>query len=279
MNDNSAQTGERTSALRAFWTLYRLGLRQGLAGKKKYAAVFVALIPTAIAVFWGTAFSDNEFEVEDVWMMFWRLGNWGILGTGLILVSLLMACSAFSDEVDSRTIFYLFSKPLPKWWIVIGKFLSSVTITFIVFAMSVCLTYAALAFLTPWVDVKANLDALAGFIVVALIGSIAYCAIFTFLGAVLRHPLLVSFSIAFIWEGVVANFPMRLEKVTVVNNLRAVLWGMFNGPHIRSVLDVDVELPSAASSLVRLGVCTAIFIVLAAIAVTHKSYEGREPTH
>jgi ABC-2 type transport system permease protein len=282
MSDVAVTTEPRCSMISSIWTLYRLGLRQGLAGKKKYAAGLIALLPVGIALFWVCVMPEAARTPEATVNIFWKCASNAGLQLALILVSLIMACSSFSDEVDSRTIFYLFSKPMPKWWVVIGKFMSSTTITFAVVAVSILLTFGAIAVEMPSEARSECLKALAGFLVVALAGSASYCAMFTFIGAELRHPFLASFTIAFFWELIAANMPIHVDSVTIANNLRGILWEHFRTPLVRGDVfydGYDWEPLKAATSLIRLGVFTAVCLALGCVAAMFKSYEGKEPTH
>jgi ABC-type transport system involved in multi-copper enzyme maturation permease subunit len=179
-----------------------------------------------------------------LWLLFLRfavpvLGVW--YGTSLI-----------ADEVDEKTITYLFVRPIRRGSIVIGKYLAYLACTSCVVLGAVMLVYLSAvssAADRPDAPLWPALGAL-------VLGLAAYGALFAFMGASLRRPLVLGLIFAFGWEQVALLVPGYLRRFTLAYHLEAVLQ----------------QAPSAATSLAWLLAITAGCLLLATRAVERREY-------
>src|SRR5262245_18365430 len=93
-----------------------------------------------------------------------------------------------ADEVEDKTITYLFVRPIPRRAIVLGKYLA-----YLVCASSVVLPAVTVAFLlmVPFGDMASALVPLLGDLGVLAIGLAVYGALFVLAGVILRRSLVV----------------------------------------------------------------------------------------
>lgn len=179
-----------------------------------------------------------------LWLLFLRfavpvLGVW--YGTSLI-----------ADEVDEKTITYLFIRPIRRGAIVVGKYLAYLACTSLVVLGAATLVYVALVMRSPPGD---SVSLPKGLAVLAL-GLAAYGALFAFIGASLRRPMVAGLIFAFGWEQVALLVPGYLRRFTLAYHLEALFRGT----------------PAALAGLFWLLAITAGCLLLATRAVERREY-------
>jgi ABC-type transport system involved in multi-copper enzyme maturation permease subunit len=179
-----------------------------------------------------------------VWLLFLRfavpvLGVW--YGTSLI-----------ADEVEEKTITYLFVRPIRRGAVIAGKYLAYLVCTTIVVLGAVTLVYAAVMSRTPLPE-SVNLPKHLG---VLALGLAAYGAFFALIGASLKRPMVVGLVFAFGWEQVALLVPGYLRRFTLAYHLEAVFRGT----------------PAALTSLFWLLALTVGCLLLATRAVERREY-------
>lgn len=98
----------------------RLALRQFLNGPRKWLLLLLgAVFPGIISIF---AFAVEHGPVNPFLQIFEGI----YLSVILLLIALLGATSGFSGDAEDGTIVYLFTRPTPRWAIVVGKWLGTV---------------------------------------------------------------------------------------------------------------------------------------------------------
>ena len=192
----------------------------------------------------GGRVSPAEMFDTILWVLFLRfavpvLGVW--YGTSLI-----------ADEVEEKTITYLFVRPIRRGTVVVGKYLAYLACTSIVMLGAVALVYVAIIMGSAFPEDVSLTRALA----VLALGLAAYGALFAFMGASLRRPLVSGLVFAFGWEQVALLVPGYLRRFTLAYHLDAVFR----------------ESPTASTSLFWLLAITAACLLLAARAVEHREY-------
>ena len=179
--------------------------------------------------------------------------------------------SLIADEIEDKTITYLFTRPIPKGSVLMGKFLAYLACTIFVVLPSVVIVYLSIAPLRgslggSFVDLLKDLALLA-------IGLAVYGAVFAFIGARFKRPLLVGLIFIFGWEQTALVFPGYLKKFTVAYYLQAMVpHAMPNDTVVSMIQGIFRETPSLAESLIWLAVILVVFLWLASVSVERKEY-------
>jgi ABC-type transport system involved in multi-copper enzyme maturation permease subunit len=179
--------------------------------------------------------------------------------------------SLIADEVEDKTITYLFTRPIPKGAVLVGKYLAYLACTFFVVLPSVVLVYL---FIVPMRGTLAGsfLDLLKDLALLA-IGLAVYGAVFAFIGARFKRPLLVGLIFIFGWEQMALAFPGYLKKFTVAYYLQGMVpHAMPNDNVISLIQGIFRESPGLVESLIWLAVILAVFLWGAAVSVERKEY-------
>ncbi len=180
--------------------------------------------------------------------------------------------SLIADEVDDKTITYLFTRPVPRGAILIGKYLAYVACTTLLVLPSVILVYFLVVPLGGG-SIGESFPALLEDLGMLIVGLIAYGAVFAWVGARLKRPLVVGLVFAFGWEPAVLLFPGYLKQVTVAYYLQALVpHAMPQDSAVSILMQMFREVPPVATSLTYLAVIVAIALWFAARAVELKEY-------
>ena len=243
-----------------FWTgvarIFPVSLGQMVRSRR---TLFVALIVggpvlLAVAARLGAVTATVRINGADVagagvfdtivWVLFLRfavpvLGVW--YGTSLI-----------ADEVEEKTLTYLFVRPIRRGAVLIGKYLAYLACTAFVVLPAVILVY--LAVVSRW-SIPESVHVL-NYLGILALGLAAYGALFALMGAALRRPLVIGLVFAFGWEQVALIVPGYLRRFTLAYHLEAVFR----------------DTAAAASSLFWLLGITAVCLLLATRAVERREY-------
>ncbi|WP_405144589.1 ABC transporter permease [Sphaerisporangium sp. NBC_01403] len=120
------------------------------------------------------------------------------IGTMLPLLGLIAGTGTIAPEIDDGTIIHLLSKPISRPVIATTKFLV---------AASMLAVFAAVpTFIAGYVLVRDEAGIASGFALGALIGGIAYAAVFLLLGVVTRHAVTIGIIYAVVWENLVGGY-------------------------------------------------------------------------
>jgi ABC-type transport system involved in multi-copper enzyme maturation permease subunit len=179
--------------------------------------------------------------------------------------------SLVADEVEDKTITYLFTRPIAKGAVLVGKYLAYLISTIFVVLPSVMLVYLLIVPMQgslggSFLDLVKDLTLLA-------LGLAVYGAVFAFIGAKFKRPLLIGLVFIFGWEQAALVFPGYLKYFTVAYYLQALVpHAMPNDTAVSLLQNIFRENPSLATSLLGLGVIWAVFLALAAWVVERREY-------
>lgn len=168
------------------------------------------------------------------------------------LLGVFYGTSLIADEVDDKTITYLFTRPIQRGAMLLGKYLAYLTCTTLVVLPAVTVVYLLLV---PFAEIPASFGQLLADLGILAVGLAAYGALFALTGAVLRRPLVIGLVFAFGWEQLALVLPGYLRRFTLAYHLQAVYQ----------------ETPSAVTGLLWL-----VFTLVACLAVAARAVERRE---
>ncbi len=268
--------GVLTSALRIF----DLSLNQMLWSRR---SVFLALLvggpvllaaairlATDLAPLFLHARRDPPIEGATLFgMMIWLL----YVRIIVPVLGVFYGTALIADEVDDKTITYLFTRPIPRRAVLIGKYLSYLACTTLLLLPSVVAVYFLIVPINEG-SIGRSFPLLVADLGVLVAGLIAYGAVFALVGARLKRPLVLGLVFAFGWEPGVLLVPGYLKRATVAYYLQALL------PHempldpgtIGVLTQMFDRFPSATESLAWLAAATVSALWRASRAVENREY-------
>jgi ABC-type transport system involved in multi-copper enzyme maturation permease subunit len=188
------------------------------------------------------------------------------------ILGVFFGTSLIADEVDDKTITYLFTRPVPRRAVLLGKYLAYVACTVLLVLPSVILVFFLIVPMGGSTIAGAFPSLVTDLGMLAL-GLIAYGAVFALVGTRLKRPLIVGLVFAFGWEPAVMLFPGYLKRLTVAYYLQALVNHEMPQDSAASVLlTLFHEVPSVAMSLLGLAVIVAVSLWFAGRAVENREY-------
>ncbi len=179
--------------------------------------------------------------------------------------------SLIADEVEDKTITYLFTRPIPKGAVLIGKYFAYMVCTLCVVLPSIMLVYLLIVPLQG--SLGAAFPDLLKDLALLSLGLAAYGALFAFIGAKFKRPLLVGLIFVFGWEQAALAFPGYMRYYTVAYYLQALVpHAMPNDGAMSLFQNLFRDTPGLFSALTGLIVIIATSLGLAAWVVERKEY-------
>ena len=202
-----------------------------------------------------------------IWLFFLRFS--------VPVLGVFYGTALIADEVEDRTITYLFTRPVRRGAVLMGKYLAYLACTGLVVLPSVMVVYFLLVPVGGG-SLGAAFPALVKDLGLLGLGLAVYGAVFALVGAWFKRPLLSGLIFVFGWEPVIVALPGYMKKFTVAHYLQALV------PHampqdsgtsvLQSILQVFGPPPSVWSSLVWLAVIWVTGLALATRVVERREY-------
>lgn len=171
-----------------------------------YRVVLAAKLPPKV----------TAFDLYGVIVAFYYVRN------VLPLAALFYATSLVADEVEGKTITFLLTRPLRRASILIGKFAAYAATTLCLSLPSTVATFFLLATAQGFEGLGARVPDLFRDLGTVALALLAYGALFTLLGVLLRRPVIPGLLFLFVWE-LVANLPGYMPRFTITAYLRSLI--------------------------------------------------------
>lgn len=179
--------------------------------------------------------------------------------------------SLIADEVDDKTLTYLFTRPVPRGAVLAGKYLAYLVCTVFVMVPSLIVVWLLV------VPIRGNLGNHFGDLVTDLglvtLGLAVYGAFFAWVGAALRRPLMFGLIYVFGWEWLCMALPGYMKRLTIAYYLEGLV------PHtmptespVAILQTLFRDPPTVATSLTGLILIGAVCLVMGMRTVGRREY-------
>lgn len=180
--------------------------------------------------------------------------------------------SLIADEVDDKTLTYLFVRPIHRASVLMGKYLAYVACTSLLILPSLTLVYLLIVPMRGG-QLGSTFPTLLADLGMLVAGLISYGAVFAFVGAWFKRPLVAGLIFALGWEPGVLIFPGYLKRFSVGYYLQALVPHAMPSESAASILlRVVRDVPSVSVSLWSLAFITAVMLWLAGRTVARREY-------
>jgi ABC-type transport system involved in multi-copper enzyme maturation permease subunit len=179
--------------------------------------------------------------------------------------------SLMADEVEDKTITYLFTRPIPRGAVLVGKYLAYLACTILVVLPSIVLVWLLIVPLRGSLGAS-GMDLVRDLGLVA-VGLAAYGAVFALIGAAMKRPLLVGLIFVFGWETLVMALPGNLKRISVSYYLQGLVpHAMPADSPLSLIQEIFRDSPGALTCLASLAVIEVVALWLAARTVARREY-------
>ena len=188
------------------------------------------------------------------------------------ILGIFYGTSLIADEVEDKTITYLFTRPISRSAVLLGKFLAYIASTVLIVLPAVMLIFFLVVPIGGGVIATAFPDLLRNLLLLAL-GLCVYGGLFAAVGAWIKRPVLVGLFFAFGWENFALALPGYLKHFTVAFYVQGLVQTAMPGDSLISTLQSFFrEAVSPLEALVTLGAILGISLWLAMRAVERREY-------
>jgi ABC-type transport system involved in multi-copper enzyme maturation permease subunit len=198
-----------------------------------------------------------------IWILFVRIS--------VPVLGVFYGTSLIADEVDDKTITYLFTRPIPRGAVLLGKYFAFLACTIFVVLPSVVIVWLLIvpiggSFGASFVDLVKDLALLA-------LGLAIYGAVFALIGTVLKRPLLVGLALVIVWEPLTMALPGYLKLYTVAYYLQGLVPHAMPANTTMSVIQSFFqESPGFARAIITLALIGISSLWLGTRAIERKEY-------
>ncbi|MDE2835891.1 MAG: ABC transporter permease subunit [Chloroflexota bacterium] len=221
--------------------LFILALRQAVTRRKIALLIVLAFLPLGLAVILDSTVAEGGTLIGPV------LGGL-VISVTLPITVMVLATSAFGNEVEDRTLSLLTTKPVPRWTIVLSKFAASVVVA----APLMAVVAAVITMMDP--DGVGNAPVAAAIGVV--VGVVAYASAFTWLGLLTTRALGFGLVYVLLWEALITSFLSGTRYLSI----RSYIFGTAHGLNDQAFgEDLTIAMTPA---LVGAALVTVVFFLL-----------------
>jgi ABC-2 type transport system permease protein len=186
----------------------------------------------------------------------------------LPLAALFYATALIADEVDGKTLTFLITRPVRRSAILCGKFAAYVATTLALSLPSVVVSFFLLATANGMAGIGSKVPDLFRDLGVMALALLAYGALFTLVGVVLRRPVIPGLLFIFVWE-MLAYLPGYMPRFTLTAWLQSLIR---HRPAQGDLSGMFGQVLPAALSLQVLTLATAAFLGLALWIFSRREY-------
>ena len=183
--------------------------------------------------------------------------------------------SLIADEVEDKTITYLFTRPVSRGAVLFGKYLGYLICTGLVVLPSVVLVYFIVVPLLGG-SIGEHFPSLVIDLGLLGLGLAVYGSLFALVGAWFKHPLLTGLVFVFGWEPVATVIPGYMKNFTVAYYLQGLVPHAMPRNGTMSMIQPMLQTFQGSTSVwFNLGSLTILLVaalVAATWAVEHKEY-------
>src|ERR1043166_3711717 len=271
---NTGQAAESSSSLwlRQIAAIFRFELEKNFLGRRSILIYLLALLPLFPLLLLALVQPPgNE------WKDFNRYGEiYAIFYNGLILRTLVFFGSAwifmnlFRGELVDRSLHYYFLSAVRREVLVIGKYISGLVTSIILFTSTTVIAMVLLYF--PHVYSQSvryftegkGLTQLLTYAGITVLACLGYGAFFVFIGLFVRNPIIPAVLLYF-WEWLNFLLPPLLKKISVIHYLNSLV----PVPVSEGPFAVVAEPTPAYIAIPSMLVVTLLVLILAAYRIRH----------
>lgn len=248
----------------ATWFLFLSHLGTTMKSKRALLCFLIAMAPCLVAF---VAPPDRVPGTEIVWYV----GFVAVLQLATPLIGLIAGSSVLTEEIENRTLSFVFTRPVPRLALFLGRFLATaVMVSGMLVLGSLALVQVAKSHVDPPTAQMASDLALA-----AAIGGCSYALITGGLGVFVKRPMIVGLFFMIGLEGFLANVPGSGQKATLQYYLRAIFTrlGSRENETIREIEMIQsTEFLTQGDAVMRLLILIGFTIAICGYGIRRRQY-------
>ena len=271
------------------WLLSRMQLRSLVLSRRMLLCIVLAAAPVVIAWFAGA--HEDAAEIVPL------LGLFLILQVVAPLISLTVGSSVVTEEIESRTITYIFTRPTDRAAFFVGRLAASTLVSSILLGISsmgvvLVATYPRQGMANlkrvhhrrgahEMVEIVRDLPdgSILGLLVAATVAAAMYTLISAGLGVFYKRAMILALAYTFAIEGFLANIPGSSQKLSIQFYLRSLLTssqevrtGFLSDIPILAKMLAKTTFYSAPQALGQLSLIYLVLLLVASLGIRRRQY-------
>ncbi|MBI2423002.1 MAG: ABC transporter permease [Candidatus Hydrogenedentes bacterium] len=241
-------------------------------------AFIICLMPVVIPLV-ISASSDLQFG-EDGMKMFMQLTKRVHIEVLAPLLALFLATMLVGEDVETQTIHYMLTRPIPRTAWVVGRFIGYMLIAAIILSLSLVLTFFACVTLPNFAIGMETLTELARFEFIGFLALLAYGATTMMLGTISKRPIIYGIVFLYGWQRAASLVPGMVDFLTIVKYTTALIPAEATATQAVKTQEAllafqkQVYLIGAGKAVVMLLLITAGLLGITIAAVRIREYSG-----
>jgi ABC-2 type transport system permease protein len=192
------------------------------------------------------------------------------------LAGLLMGSSVLSEDVESKTLTYLFTRPVPRWSMFLGRWAASALIVAVVLGLtSWWVGYDAVS-MSEGLDIREKRRVPDGFtmrfMTASILSGVLYTTIAAGLSTFLKRAIITGLAYAFVLEMIVGNMPGSTQRMSIQYYLRNILVDGDIRPFSGFGPLQMMELMTPSAAILRLVIALVVLLVGGCYIVQRRQY-------
>lgn len=247
--------------------IFSQALREYLRARRVLPWLLLALLCLLLAAVWsrlnpGSAQVDRYANVSS--MLVFRL---------LALASAIFTTAIVSQEVEQRTIVYLLTRPVPRWRLLLTRYVASVITVSVVGVFAAIVTSIG-----AYGGGFASNPLLGKDLLALVVGAFSYGALFLFVSLLFNRALIICALFAFGWESSIPSLPGDMYRLSVYSYLQAIAEhpGSDQPNALAKLSGVTGSAITTSQAYMTLGIMIISLLALSAWWFTHFEYVPRE---
>ena len=238
--------------------------------KRLFACLAVSALPVAAAFLIKTIspYVGPPPAIELAWFL--------IVQFVVPVLALILGSAVVAEEVEDRTIVFLFTRPIPRMTILLGRWLASLVVLSVLLTACVLLT---VHFLGESAADDQEHALPAGAVValcqVAIVGGVVYSALFAACGALVRRPIILGLGYTFAVEAFLGSLPGKNQALTIQYYLRSYLCGQNDAilARIEQLTDSrSIEMVAPGDALLTMAYVLVVALVAGCWTISRRQY-------
>jgi len=183
------------------------------------------------------------------------------------LLALFLGAMLIGEDIESQTIPYILSRPIPRSAWVTGRFLAYLAASSLLLFVTLTVTFVSCSILEISFPSLDNLLLLFQYQGTAIMSLLGYGAICMLIGALVRRPIIVGILLIFLWQRLAMFAPGLSDYFTIEKYVNALTPG--GGTNVISILE------ETAFQVIKSGMAiTPFWAALALIAIAAACIAG-----
>jgi ABC-2 type transport system permease protein len=270
------QPARSSSFLRGAWRVFELSLGEMLWSRRTIFLAIVVGCPVLVAAVIrivdsagivpfrvnGTRLDYTAIFGAMIWLLFLRFI--------VPVLGVFYGTSLIADEIEDKTITYLFTRPIRRSAVLVGKYIAYLVCTTLVVLPGVMLVYFLIV---PFGQIAASFMLLLIDLGLLALGLAAYGGLFALVGTTLKRPLVAGLVFAFGWEQFALIMPGYVRRFTLMYYIQSLVPHAMPAEGVQSLLQAFFsDTPSTVTALVSLAVAITVSLALAGRVVERREY-------